>query len=146
VFAGDDDQTIYPFLGACPEAFTEPPIPDEHTVVLEQGHRVPVSVHKAAISLIRQVSRRHPKVYDPRPAFGRCERLSSGSCRCPEYYLLSSLEKELTNGKKVMFLTSCSYMLQPLIQVLRKRGSRSITRTARQPDCGKQRRNPGCPP
>jgi len=48
--------------------------------------------------------------------------MSSGSYKAPEYCILASAMKHLESGQKVMFLASCSYMLQPMIQVLRKNG------------------------
>jgi superfamily I DNA/RNA helicase len=120
VLAGDDDQTIYSFLGATPEALLDPPIPADHTVVLRQSHRVPAAVHETADKLIRRVSRRHDKLYLPRNAAGAVRQLSSGSYKTPEYFILSSAVAHLERGKKIMFLASCSYMLQPIIQVLRK--------------------------
>jgi superfamily I DNA/RNA helicase len=118
--AGDDDQTIYSFLGATPDALLKQAIPDDHTVVLRQSYRVPTSVHDIANTLIHRVARRQDKLYLPRPASGAVHRLSTGSYRTPEYFILSSAIKHLERGKKLMFLAPCSYMLQPLIQVLRK--------------------------
>jgi superfamily I DNA/RNA helicase len=120
VLAGDDDQTIYSFLGATPEALLDPPIPADHTVVLRQSHRVPAAVHETADELLHRVSRRHDKLYLPRNAEGAVLRLSTGSYKTPEYSILSSAIAHLKRGKKIMFLASCSYMLQPVIQVLRK--------------------------
>jgi superfamily I DNA/RNA helicase len=120
VLAGDDDQTIYSFIGATPEAILEPVIPDDHTVVLRQSHRVPQLIHQLANTLVHQVTRRQEKVYLPRPTSGALHRLSSGSYKTPDYFILSSAMKHLERGKKIMFLASCSYMLQPIIQVLRK--------------------------
>jgi superfamily I DNA/RNA helicase len=122
VLAGDDDQTIYSFIGATPEALLEPAVPNDHTVVLRQSHRVPRSIHKFADSLIRRVTRRQEKVYFPRATAGAVQRMSSGSYKSPEYCILASAMKHLESGQKVMFLASCSYMLQPMIQVLRKNG------------------------
>jgi superfamily I DNA/RNA helicase len=120
VLAGDDDQTIYSFLGATPEALLDPPIPPDHTAVLRQSHRVSAAVHEMANTLIHRVFRRQEKIYLPRDAEGAVHRLSSGSYKTPEYFVLSSAIKHLERGKKIMFLASCSYMLQPIIQVLRK--------------------------
>jgi len=120
VLAGDDDQTIYSFIGATPEVILEPDIPDDHKVILRQSYRVPRSIHQLADSLIRQVTRRQEKIYLPRPAAGDVQRLSTGTYRSPEYSILSSAVKHLERGKTIMFLASCSYMLKPLIQVLRK--------------------------
>jgi superfamily I DNA/RNA helicase len=119
VLAFDDDQTIYSFIGAAPDALLEIDIPDDHKVVLRQSHRVPRNIHNFADRLIRQVSRRHEKIHIPRPAAGAVHRLC-GTYKSPEYAILSSATKHLEQGKTIMFLASCSYMLQPIIQVLRK--------------------------
>jgi superfamily I DNA/RNA helicase len=87
VLAGDDDQTIYWFIGAAPKAILEPDIPDDHKVILRQSHRVPGAVHRLANSLIRQVTRRQEKIYLPRAATGAIHRLSSGTYKSPEYFI-----------------------------------------------------------
>ena len=47
IVAGDDDQTIYSFTGASPEAFLDPDIPDDHKIILKQSYRVPRAVHSS---------------------------------------------------------------------------------------------------
>lgn len=120
ILAGDDDQTIYSFTGASPDAILDPAIPDDHTIILTQSERIPRAVHKLAEAFIRTVTRRKGKIYLPRPADGSVQRLTTGSLKSTEYFILSSAMKHLEQGKTVMFLASCSYMLDPLIQVLRK--------------------------
>jgi ATP-dependent DNA helicase UvrD/PcrA len=120
VTAGDDDQAIFAFIGATPEAILESEIPENHTVILRESHRVPRAVHQLANGLIQRVTRRQAKAYFPRPAAGDVQRLSSGTYKTPEYAILTSAVKHLERGKEVMFLASCSYMLGPIIQVLRK--------------------------
>lgn len=44
----------------------------------------------------------------------------SASYKCPDYAILSSAMRHVEEGKTVMFLASCAYMLSPLIKVLRK--------------------------
>ncbi len=122
VMAGDDDQSIYDFIGATPAAMLEPAIPGDHTVILRQSHRIPRSIHTFADNLIHRVTNRQEKVYLPRPAAGQVRWLSSGSYKSPEYGILASALKHLERGQQVMFLASCAYMLQPMIQVLRKNG------------------------
>ena len=68
--AGDDDQTIYSFTGATPEAFLDPDIPDDHKIILKQSFRVPRAVHGLAENLIKTVTRRQAKEYLPRDAAG----------------------------------------------------------------------------
>lgn len=119
ILAGDDDQTIYSFTGASPEAILDPDIPDDHKIVLKQSYRVPAAVHSLANALIHRVTRRQEKIYLPRPETGFVERLSRGSYRSPEYSILKTAAKHLVDGRTVMFLASCSYMLNPLIKALR---------------------------
>ena len=54
VLAGDDDQTIYSWAGASPEAILEPDIPADHKFFLTQSSRVPRAIHAAAEKLIHQ--------------------------------------------------------------------------------------------
>jgi DNA helicase II / ATP-dependent DNA helicase PcrA len=122
IIAADDDQTIYCWCGATPGAVLEPEIPDDHKIILKESHRVPRSVHARANCLIHQVSRRQEKVYDPRPEDGMCLTLSQGGYKSPEYWILKTIMQHLERGQKVMLLASCSYMLHPVIAVLRKWG------------------------
>jgi DNA helicase-2/ATP-dependent DNA helicase PcrA len=122
IIAADDDQTIYSWCGATPDAVLDPEIPDDHRIILRESHRVPRSVHARANRLIHQVTRRQEKVYDPRPEEGICMDLSRGGYKSPEYWILKTLMQHLERGQKVMLLASCSYMLHPVIAVLRKRG------------------------
>ena len=120
ILAGDDDQTIYPFPAASPDAILDPAIPGDHTIILTQSERIPRAIHKLAEAFIRTVTRRKEKLYFPRPEDGSVQRLTTGSLKSTEYFILSSAMKHLEQGKTIMFLASCSYMLDPLIQVLRK--------------------------
>jgi DNA helicase-2/ATP-dependent DNA helicase PcrA len=122
IIAGDDDQTIYTFTGATPEAFLDPDIPEDHKIILKQSYRVPRSVHAFAESLIRQVSRRQEKQYLPRPEEGALDRFSRDGYNRVDGEILKTALAHVDRGKSVMFLTACSYMLRSLIQVLRKQG------------------------
>lgn len=122
IVAGDDDQTIFSFTGATPDAFLDPDIPADHKIILKQSYRVPRAVHQFAQNLIRQVTRRQEKIYLPRPEDGALERLSRDGYKTPEYSILRTAIEHLERGQSVMFLAACSYMLRPLIQVLRKQG------------------------
>jgi len=86
VLAFDDDQTMYSFIGAAPNAILDSGIPDDHKIILRQSYRVPRAVHKLAINLIRRVSMRHEKLYFPRPVDGAVHRLS-GTYKSPEYFI-----------------------------------------------------------
>jgi len=122
IVAGDDDQTIFSFAGAQPEAMLHPDIPADHKIILKQSYRVPRAVHALAERTIHQVTIRQEKVYLPRPEDGHLSKLAAGGYNSTEYGILKTAEEHVARGQTVMFLASCSYMVKPLIQVLRKHG------------------------
>ena len=121
ILSADDDQTVYTWCGATPEAVLDPPIPDENVIVLKQSYRVPRAVHAEANTLIHKVSRRQEKEYLPRDFEGSVERVKD-CWKSPEFLVLRTTEEHLKRGQSVMFLAPCSYMLAPYIAVLRKAG------------------------
>jgi superfamily I DNA/RNA helicase len=121
VMAGDDDQTIYTFAGAAPEVLLCHIIPERFRHLLAQSYRVPRAVHRLTQRWIEQVAVREPKEYRPRDADGEVRLLRRGNYRHPEV-ILDDAVKYMADGKTVMLLTTCSYMLEPLKAVLRKRG------------------------
>jgi DNA helicase-2/ATP-dependent DNA helicase PcrA len=121
IVCGDEDQTIYSFAGATPDAMLDPDIPEDHKIVLKQSYRVPRAVHAVADRLIRQVTRRQEKVYLPRPADGACLRGPlNASYGKPDYWVLKTAMEHIEKGQTVMFLATCAYMLEPVVAVLRK--------------------------
>ena len=92
----DDDQTVFSHCGASPEALLDADIPDDHKIILKQSYRVPVAVHEIATNLIKQVSRRQEKEYMPRPEPGAVHRLSCGTYKAPEYFVLNAAMLGLT--------------------------------------------------
>lgn len=120
VVAGDDDQSIYYFKGARPEAFLDPPVPESQIRILNQSYRVPRAIQKYATSWIQRVSRRQVKEYKAREHEGEV-RKSAATYKYPEL-LLQDLEACAKKGQRVMILASCSYMLAPTIQMLRREG------------------------
>lgn len=121
IVCGDEDQTIYSFSGASPDAMLDPDIPDDHKIVLKQSFRVPRAVHAAADKFIRQVTRRQEKVYLPRPEDGASIRGPlNASFKSADYWVVKTVAEHAANGRTVMLLASCAYMLEPLVAVLRK--------------------------
>ncbi|MBK9170714.1 MAG: ATP-dependent helicase [Bryobacterales bacterium] len=121
ILGGDDDQCIFTFAGASPDGILAPAIPDDHKIVLRQSYRVPRAVHRVADRLIQQVEHRQSKPYRARPAEGAVVRLA-GTYESAEYGILKTAEQHLKEGKTIMFLATCSYMLRPVVAALRKRG------------------------
>ncbi|MBI4479391.1 MAG: ATP-dependent helicase [Acidobacteria bacterium] len=120
IVAADDDQTIFSWVGASPDAVLDPEIPEDHKIILQQSYRVPRAVHALADGLIRQVTRRQEKVYRPRSAEGEVVRLSRGGYKSPEYFILKTATEHLERGKSILFIAPCSYMLRPIVATLRK--------------------------
>ncbi len=120
VMVGDDDQCIYQFAGATPEAFAVGEV-TEHDAVLEESFRVPFAVWEHALTWIRKVRDRVEKDYLPRrgdPGFvSRCPY----SYRQPEK-IAELAVKGLTKHESVMIIGSCSYMVEPVMRALREMG------------------------
>ena len=119
IVVGDPDQCIYSWRGASPEAFITPVLPSEQTLVLSQSYRVPVRIHQKAIEWIEKIETRMTAEYYPRDHEGEIQ-LETASWMNP-YNTIRTAEQHLAQGKSVMFLTSCAYMLKTIIQELRDR-------------------------
>ncbi len=96
----------------CPEFFRR---------VLSQSYRVPRAIHALSQAWIQQLTTREPKEYRPRDHDGEIRLLPRGTYKYPEP-IVDDAEQYLARGKTVMFLAPCSYMVDPLKQVLRQRG------------------------
>jgi superfamily I DNA/RNA helicase len=127
ILALDDDQCVYSFRGASPEALLSVEIPKDNLRILRQSYRVPETVRVVANRWIEQVAGRQPKEYISRKdatgavVQGECRFLPTANYKNAEG-LLNDAEQYLEQGKSVMFLTTCGYQLDPLKAVLRKRG------------------------
>ena len=120
VTVGDPDQAIYRWRGADPKVFYESPIPEDHERILSQSYRVPRDVWAQAMGWIGRDQTRRQVAYEPRDDEGKviCR---DATWKTPDGLLLD-IEAALADGKTVMALASCSYMLRPLIAVLRGAG------------------------
>lgn len=126
VLVGDDNQTVYGFAGATPNAFLNPPIKDKFKRVLDQSYRVPQKVQERALRIINKVSVREPKAYMPRKEGGNVvqgivREFDDENYKTPDL-VIEEAKEYITNGRTVMFLASCSYMLEPLKHRLRDEG------------------------
>jgi len=120
VLAGDDDQCIYGFKGSSPDAFLNPPLPDEDKHFLTQSYRVPANVQKVAQHWIEGVSQREEKTYLPRDEEG-IVRLANHRHNLPDP-LVNEIVSKVDEGKEVMVLASCSFMLDKIKHRLRRVG------------------------
>ena len=118
---GDPDQAIFTWRGADPRAFTNSNIPEENRQVLSQSYRVPRAVHARAVRWINQMEGRERIEYRPRDHDGEVRRVLA-TWQDAEA-IAGDLEQYLERDMTVMLLATCSYMLQPLLKVLRKNGT-----------------------
>ena len=119
VLAGDDDQTIYGWAGATHKVLTECEATEK--IILKQSYRVPRAVHELAQRTIQTIKDRQPKDVAPRPEDGEARTLRNANFNTPEA-LIRDMQKYTEAGKTVMVLASCAYMLNPLVDTLRKEG------------------------
>jgi DNA helicase-2/ATP-dependent DNA helicase PcrA len=126
ILCGDDDQTIFQFLGATPDAFVSGR--DRTTVteiVLPKTWRLPRRVKDWADGWIRRVAQRVPKVWEARDEEGAVINLASSMSRINYKApgdLIPRVEQDLSEGRSVMILASCAYMLHPIGKLLREAG------------------------
>lgn len=120
VLVGDDDQAIFSFSGASPDAFLRPPVEDKYKRVLEQSFRVPRAIFERANLLIQKVPTREPKKYIPRDCEGSV-RPCNANYKAPEDFFHRIIDA-ISNQKTAMILGSCSYMLDPIKYVLMEKG------------------------
>lgn len=117
VVCGDADQTIFTFAGADPSVMLGE-VDEER--VLAQSYRVPVAVHEYARRFVKAIKQRNDYEYRPTSVEGWVKR-SGYNLNTPDM-MLDDIEKYTADGKKVMVLATCGYMLNPLIAQLRERG------------------------
>ena len=117
---GDDDQVLYRFKGAIPDAFLVPALPADQVTILAQSYRVPRAVHAAATTWIEQVDTRIAKDYQPRAFEGVVGQLDI-NYRWHDT-LRFQLDEWIDAGKTVALLASCSFFLDPLKHKLRDWG------------------------
>jgi DNA helicase II / ATP-dependent DNA helicase PcrA len=132
VMAGDDDQCIYGFTGASPDAFLDPPIPAEQVKILGYSYRVPWAVLRYAESWIGQVSRRQEKHYAPRrevlPDGTLGDVVEGAVVFAPKVTpqdgarLVHTVTEYLGQGKSVMVLASTNALLRDSLRAFRQVG------------------------
>ena len=111
---------LYRWRGSDPEAFTNPEIPKKNWRLLSQSYRLPKAVYQKATSWINQSQGRAQVEYLPRNEEGAVRNLQASWDHPQE--AVTDAEGYMAEGKTVMFLATCSYMLVPLVNELKERG------------------------
>jgi len=121
LIAGDPWQSLYCWRGADPSIFNDPTIPESHRYVLKKSQRVPALVKELSDLWIEGLSDYKKISYEARD--GDIGKLSTSDATWthPEP-IVDSILKHYEAGDSVMILATCSYMVRPIVQVLRKRG------------------------
>lgn len=120
ILSGDDDQTIYTFCGASPEAFLFPDLPADKVRVLKQSWRLPRKIHEYSQRWIKQINTRAIKEFLPRDEEGSVEYMKS-TYRQP-YKVIEKAMQFAENNETVMILASCGYILNTVKDQLREAG------------------------
>ena len=128
VMVGDPDQSIYQWRGADPD-YLLGLVPQSRRRVLGQSYRVPRAVHEWAVNWIEQMPGRQKVEYFPRRENDDSGPFVEGSviesphlaANQPDA-LIEDLRQYLGDGKTVMILCSCGYMLDPLKKALKRTG------------------------
>jgi superfamily I DNA/RNA helicase len=120
VLVGDPAQALYDWRGSDADVVFPPTMPPEAVTVLAQSYRIPESVHTMALRWLRRHSGYRDFAYAPRPEHGQARRLPYRLLRPGEW--LPDLEQILATCPSVMLMTTCSYMLRPLLGALRQTG------------------------
>lgn len=126
VLVGDEAQALYSWRGAAQEVLA-----GSIHKVLDQSYRVPAAIHRLAMRIIRATgSWREEVVYQPRRESeepdspfveGECKRAAGITWRRPEKALELALAAE-AEGKSLMILATCDYLLGPTKKALADAG------------------------
>lgn len=120
IIVGDPDQNLYEWRGADPGTFYEDEIPAENTRVLSQSYRVPRAVHAKAQEIIQRCEGRRAVEYLPTAEEGVC-RVSGLSLR-DSHLVVEEAARVADEGRSVMILAACDYMLAGVLSFLRRAG------------------------
>lgn len=140
VFGLDDDQAINRWRGGDPEPLLTLTGPEVIDHLLTKSYRVPEAVRLIAEQWVRRLgSRRREKSYLPRTIteqrfdehgdpyeFDTGEQVQGAAFHLPlrvsDPRLVAKLVADVEAGRTAMVLTACTYMLDPLINNLRREG------------------------
>jgi DNA helicase II / ATP-dependent DNA helicase PcrA len=118
VVVGDPWQGLYQWRGSDPDVFFSGEAADHR--VLGQSYRVPRAVHASAMGWIQAMPGYEPIDYSPTDVEGLVAPLEA-SWKDAEG-MLDLITDSVDQGKSVMVLASCAYMLTSILKMLREEG------------------------
>jgi len=118
---GDPHQVLYRFRGADPSLYINPEIPESSKIKLNRSYRLPERILDYAESWLDHAQLREPIAYSPRCAGGQLVDRPQWSSSRPERMVEEAWDLA-KDGKTVMILATCGYMLKDTIAELRGRG------------------------
>jgi superfamily I DNA/RNA helicase len=121
VLAGDDQQCIYGFRGATPDAFLSPEIPAKNKTMLGKSYRLPSVIRDYAHAWGTQLERYEPKEFEPREEGGEVLQ-DNITIQSPK--IVPIVETEIAAGRSVMILATCEFLLRSTVGFLRDAGIR----------------------
>jgi len=113
---------LYRFSGASPEAFLFPPIPEKRIKVLDYSRRLPRKILQFSRRWIEQVAVRQPKEFTGKDEEGAVLSLPASYHYKNPQSIVDLADKYVRQGKTVMILATCSYMLQGVVRELTNAG------------------------
>lgn len=121
IVLGDPAQAVYSFAGARPEEMLSE-MPEERVRRLGQSHRMPRAIHEFAERYLSNHSgvMMQGREYLPKDEDGSVRRLPA-TFRVPDL-VVTEAERAAAEGRSTLILATCSYMLEPTINLLRQRG------------------------
>lgn len=115
---GDEDQSIYGFRAAYPDALMqfEQTYPDAHVLLMEKNYRSTPEILRLADSFIRKNHGRHPKTICPTRASGADVHLISAADRAAQYAWLAHMAAHENQQAAILYRNNDSAL--PLIDML----------------------------
>lgn len=120
VVVGDPHQNLYAWRGSDASVLITLYEAAKRKRTLKQSYRVPRAVHGAALAWIEQLPGGFDYDYEARDVAGAVRR--SGLDLSDPEALERRIEEDIQRDGRVMVLTSCTYMLNGLVAILRERG------------------------
>lgn len=119
---GDEDQSIYGFRAAYPEALLqfEQTYPNARVLLMEENYRSTPEILRLADDFIRRNRDRHPKTIHPTRASGADVRLITAADRAAQYAWLTHAAAQCDGQMTVLYRNNDSAL--PLIDLLDRQG------------------------